>query len=487
MKRFLPLATLHSIFVFLLSLGLWNGCTPKTTTSIITDELKQEIDKDTIERLVRCITFDDLSGYERETAMTAYVLYKDQIKINRFEEALPLWRQAFQMAPASNGRVKYQFDDGVKLYKYLLEKEQDSQKKKLYVDSIYMLYEKRAYCFGDSAYVEGLKGFDGYYSFSNFFDTTTIFTWFTNHIDQLGLQSEYFVVNPFSKMLYDGVISGSIPRGKGLHYAKLIMDIVANGVQNCQEKQCETWSIIEAYAPVQMELLEGVDNFYDCAYYKDKYLNLYQKFPDSCDIINTAYSRLSLGGCDPQGSALKELAEVKKLKCYVAPEAPGLVRQGYDAYQEGKYKIAVQKFELFAQDAKDPEVKAKYYLLISKIYYGDLKNFSKSRTYALKAADFKTNWGEPYMLIGKLYASSGPLCGSGTGWDSQIVTWVAIDQFQYAKTIDPSLTSEANKWITQYSQYMPKTEDLFFRSIKKGSRYFVPCWIQEETTVRTSD
>ena len=26
-----------------------------------------------------------------------------------------------------------------------------------------------------------------------------------------------------------------------------------------------------------------------------------------------------------------------------------------------------------------------------------------------------------------------------------------------------------------------------FRNIKKGSTYFVPCWIQEETKVRTSD
>jgi hypothetical protein len=56
-----------------------------------------------------------------------------------------------------------------------------------------------------------------------------------------------------------------------------------------------------------------------------------------------------------------------------------------------------------------------------------------------------------------------------------------------AKSVDPSFTSEANKWISRYSQYMPKKEDLFFRGIKEGAKYFVPCWIQEQTTARASD
>ena len=132
-------------------------------------------------------------------------------------------------------------------------------------------------------------------------------------------------------------------------------------------------------------------------------------------------------------------------------------------------------------------IKAKYNLLIAKIYYGDLKNFSKSRSKALEAASQKSNWGEPYILIGKLYASSGTLCGPGTGWDSQIVTWPAIDKFEYAKKIDPSVTTEANKWINRYWQYMPKKEDLFFRSLTAGSSFKVRCWINETTTIRTSD
>ena len=91
------------------------------------------------------------------------------------------------------------------------------------------------------------------------------------------------------------------------------------------------------------------------------------------------------------------------------------------------------------------------------------------------------------MLIGKLYASSGPLCGPGRGWDSQIVTWPAIDKWQYAKSIDPSVAEESDKLVRQYWQYMPKKEDIFFRQIAAGSSVRVGCWIQENTTVRTAD
>lgn len=462
-------------------------CTPKAAEEIVSPkEEPKEVIADNNQKSP-CATFDDLSGAEKENAMTSYVLYKDYVKASRFDEALPIWRVAYHLAPASNGRVKYQFDDGIKMYKNLFDKTTDAEQKKRYVDTIYQIYDKRIFCFGDEAYVNGLKAFDGYYFFQSYFDTTAIYKWFTSHIDVKGIKSEYFIVNPFSKMLYDGVVSGKIDKIEGLHYAKMVRKIVEHGLAHCKDAQCDTWEIINSYAPVQLELLEGIENFYDCEYYTDKYMPLFRAFPDSCDIVNTAFGRLSSGGCDAKGKDLTELAMVKSKKCYTAPESPGLARMGYDEYQKGNYKKAIQHFEDFAQESKDNEIKAKYYLLIAKIYYGDIKNFPKARTYARKAAENKGKWGEPYLLIGKLYASSGPLCGPGTGWDSQIVTWVAVDQFQYARAVDPSVTSEANKLIAQYSKYMPKKEDLFFRNIKSGSTYFIPCWIQEETKVRTSD
>jgi hypothetical protein len=116
-----------------------------------------------------------------------------------------------------------------------------------------------------------------------------------------------------------------------------------------------------------------------------------------------------------------------------------------------------------------------------------LKNFSQSRAYALKAAEVRPDWGEPYIVIGRLYASSGPLCGPGRGWDSQIVVWPAIDAWNQAKAVDPSVRDEANKWINRYAQFMPTKEDVFIRNLQAGQSFYVGCWIQRSTRIRTAD
>ena len=99
----------------------------------------------------------------------------------------------------------------------------------------------------------------------------------------------------------------------------------------------------------------------------------------------------------------------------------------YEALQNAQYQQAIQCFSDKINASGDPMEQAKYALLVAKIYYTHLKDFPSAREWAEKAAGYRSGWGEPYLLIGKLYASSGPKCGSGRGWNSQVVTWPAID------------------------------------------------------------
>ena len=108
----------------------------------------------------------------------------------------------------------------------------------------------------------------------------------------------------------------------------------------------------------------------------------------------------------------------------------------------------------------------------------------KARTYALKAAELNPGWGKPYIFIGELYASSGPLCGSGRGWNSQVVTWAATDVWQKAKDIDPSVAAEADKNINNYAQYYPMKNEGFMKGIMQGQSYKIGCWIGTTTKAR---
>ncbi len=472
-------------YIVLLLTFLVFACSPKTAPEPVVVEEKPTIPTKQ-EPENPCITFGDLSGTDRDEVETAYVLYKDLVKEKKYKEAFPLWEKAYYGAPASNGRVKYQFDDGVAIYTAMYKDEKDAAKKAIYVDSVMSIYNKRMECFGDEAYIQGRIAFDYYYTFPGTVSDDEIYNKFKMNFDVNGKKADYFVVNPFTKILSDRIIANEVSYEEGRKYAKLISQTVEYGLKNCKGVLCESWAIINDYAPARLESLEGIDGFYDCEYYADKYYSRFENDPTNCDMINLVGRRLKRGGCLESDERLIAVTNAYKEHCYQAPEL-GDVGKGNEAYRNGRYKEAIAFYTTHISKISDANEKAKFEHRISQIYYGDLKNFPKSRTHALNAAGHRANWGEPFMLIGKLYASSGPLCGSGRGWNSQVVTWAAIDKFQHAKKIDPSVAAEANKWIKQYSQYMPKKEDIFQRRIKAGDTFKVPCWIQENTIVRTAD
>lgn len=470
---------IFSVFIFMFS-----ACTPKTTETVVEKS-------ETVEEVVRpeepenpCMTLNKLSGYDREQVETAYVLYKDLVKMKKFKEAYPLWKKAYYGAPAANGSIKYQFEDGIKIYKSFYENTSDVQLKKTYADTIMMIYDKRVECFGDEEYVAGRKAFDYYYFFNDQVSEDEIYGLFKKAIDGKGEKTDYFVINPFTKILSDKIIKKEIELEEGRAYAKKIFSAIDYG--NASGKNKEAWKIINAYAPARLENLEGIEGMYDCDYYSEKYMAEYLANPQDCEVINKVYSRLRWGKCDADSEHVKTLRQAKTTNCYTPPPPPGLLTQAYDAYSEGRYNEAIGFFDQFVEKTDDPAKKFKYTMLVSKIYFRDIKNFPKSRKYAEKAATFNPESGEPYLLIGNLYASSGPLCGPGTGWDSQVVTWPAIDMWQKAKS-DPNTKEEASKMIRTYTQYMPKKEDIFQRTIKAGSSFKVGCWINRTTTVRTAD
>lgn len=461
------------------------ACTPKTVEKVT--EVEKPVEKPK-ESLINnpCTMLSDLSGAAKEEAEEAYVLYRDYIKSKEYDTALELWQKAYYAAPAANGRIKYQFDDGIKIYKYMYEQTNDKTLKKTYHDTIMSIYDKRNECYPEPGYVEGRKAFDKYYYYSAVADPDEAYSLFKKALDLKGEKADYFVINPMTGMIAEKLINEEIPIDEGKKYVNILQDAIKYGNANCGTK-CQAWEVINSYAPARLENLEGIKGLYDCSYYQDKYLPLLAANPTDCEVIGKVYGRLLWGECDPNGDAIAQAKTAKETHCYTPPPPPGPLRQAFDAYEQGRYVESVKLFEDFVNLTDDTEKKAKYTLLIAKIYYGDLKKFTKARKYALDAAKFRSNWGEPYLLIGKLYASSGPLCGPGTGFDSQIVTWPAIDKFEYAKNIDPSVAAEASKLIARYKQYMPTKEDIFFRQLKAGNTFTVPCWIQEKTTIRTVD
>lgn len=476
-----------SLLAFLIML-LIAACTPKVTQQIPEAPAKEEtaasasvLDED----LSPCGKFSDATS--PSDAETAHVLYRDFLKNKNWTEAFAYWQKAYEMAPAADGKRDYHFLDGIKLYEQKIKTETDTDKRLEYIQNIFDLYTEATKCYPDKASMyKGLKAFKLYYSYRDQATDMEIYQQFKEVIDTEGEETADFVINPFTALMTDLYLAEKIPMTEAQTYAQKISQAIDYGTENCKtSKACDRWDIVEGYAPVRLEEMEGVDGFYDCDYYKNKYLAELEANPDSCELIATVYSRLKWGKCAETDPVLVNL-KPQVLKCYPPepPSSPTVYCK--NLLQDGDYKSAISCYEEKAEVSTDTEKKAQYYLTIAKIYYAHLKSFSKARTYARYALDNKPNWGAPRILIGKLYASSGPLCGPGRGFDSQIVTWPAIDEWNKAKR-DPEAAAEARKLINRYSQFMPSKEDIFIRNLKVGDTYKVPCWIQQNTTIRTAD
>jgi tetratricopeptide (TPR) repeat protein len=448
------------------------------------DSHKIEILNAAVAQGTPCTTLDQLEPEVRSNTEDAFTLYRDQIRFKNYADALPLWKVAYYNAPGANGQVTYHFDDGIKIYDHFYKNESDEERKAALVDTIMMIYDKRIDCFGDDGTITARKAFNSYYYYRNYVDEDQIFDMFRKVIEMKGNNADYFMINPFTKLLYDKVLAEEVEIDIARDLTYQIFDAINYGLETCEGQYCEAWDIINEYSPNLLGGLEGIRGYYDCEYYMDKYYEQFLMDSTDCDNVTEVYLKMRWAACDSADARMVLLRTSKDKQCYIPPPPPGPLKLAYSALNDGFFQEAIDHFNTFIEQTDDPENKAEKLLLISKIYYAHIKNFAAARQYALRAAEHKPNWGEPFMLIGKLYASSGPLCGPGRGWDSQIVTWPAIDKFEYAKRIDPNVTKEANEWIKKYEIYMPSVEDIFQRQMEKGQKFRVGCWIQENTMIR---
>jgi tetratricopeptide (TPR) repeat protein len=161
------------------------------------------------------------------------------------------------------------------------------------------------------------------------------------------------------------------------------------------------------------------------------------------------------------------------------------------AYSLGRVYMAKgdanKAVQFYKQAITHPDVtqedKIKYCLDIATIYLQKLNNIGQAITYVRQVLSIAPNNGEAYMLMGNIWA--GQKCGDND-IAKKAVFWVAVDYFNKAKSADPSLAEDANKFINSYSQYFPMQQDAFFYDLQDGDTYTVSCnGLTEQTRVRT--
>ena len=153
---------------------------------------------------------------------------------------------------------------------------------------------------------------------------------------------------------------------------------------------------------------------------------------------------------------------------------------GIKFFKDKKYSDAATFFEQATKtDNNDRKYRAYRNL---GMCYENMGSLSRARDIYRRAAQVDPTNGEPYLLIGMLYAGSSKQFSGEI--ESGAVYWAAVDKCVKAKQLDPSCAEKANALIRAYSAAFPTMEKIFFNDYNEGQSFQVGGWIGETTTIR---
>lgn len=420
----------------------------------------------------------------------AHVLYRQFVKAGDYDKAYEFWKKAYEGAPAADGKRASHFVDGRAIYIHKFKGTSDPAEKTKYADLILGLFDQQMQCYpNEKALTLGLKVYEMFYTLNSPYDQNKRVC--EEAVAAGGNNTSYAVFQPYASISVWQYQNKQMQaeEARGI-YDKL------NAIADYNIQNNKSYS---AYYQQAKDAMNGTfaqieDQIFDCNYFKAKHEPDYRKNENDSEVLKFIYNKLVSKGCpeaDPLVQELKVRYEkivaeenAAKLATYYA-ENPG--DHGIALFKEGKYTEALEKFEQGITKEKaggnDSEKLANYYFYMASVEFRQLNRYSAAREDARTAARLKPGWGQPYMLIGDMYAQTSSSCGSDA-FDASLAILAAIDKWSYAKSIDGSVASEANSKIGRYNNYYPDKGEAFMRKINEGDSVPVPCWIGETVRVR---
>jgi len=441
-----------------------------------------------------------------DKAKEQHVIYRDQFKMQNYAEAFKYWEGLFEHVQMPAEAPKRHFEDGITMYQDMLSKEADETKKAELMTSMIGLYDQMRTCTEESMYDYAYQGYYMYFYGADYQQTLDVL----NKAMEMGGQETpdmvFFPMVNICVWFFSNELEGYDADFMVELHAKL-KEIADHNIANnpdaaAVDRYKQAWqSVVDAYEPY-------IDLIFGCGYYVDKYKPQFAPLPKDYDTREKLDANLP---------AIEEIMKILMEKCEKGEPFYQEVWAIYNPMKElsdsfrfedsfatlsalekatwrekqGRVEEANKYYEEALDDASvDAEKKAD---IAYKLAYAEYQkgSYSSARSFCRKSLEFRPGWGDPHLLIGNMYASSGSRCdtdasdGQGQGFEAQVVVWAAMDEWNKAAK-DPNTASRANGQISKYKAFMPSKKDLFSRGISEGTSYKIGCWINVTTTVRAA-
>ncbi|RLD72726.1 MAG: hypothetical protein DRJ29_04310 [Bacteroidetes bacterium] len=398
-------------------------------------------------------------------------LYREFFKHNNYKDAIQPWRQVFGECPAASERM---YVSGITMYRKSIESSSSQERKEQLIDTMLLIYDRRIEYFGGGGKKGNILGRKG--------------------IDLLRYRrSDIEAVNEAY-----GYLKSSIEMEKNKSRDAVMITFISASITLNQKGKIDDGQVIEDY----FMATEIIDKLFDkSSRWKRAKASIDDNMLKSgiltCDALNGYY--------EPQFEANKTDTEFlqKVIKFY---DASGCDRadlyvsaseQMYridpgpeSAHQLGILFIAKSDFNkaatylqmAVAGEGIDDETRAEWYYELTVVTLAN-KDYCGAITWAREAIIRKPNYGKAYIALGDAMIASRD--NLGDDFEKRTAFWVAADKYAKAKSVDPSVASNANKKLNDYKAQYPNHEEVFFRDLKDGDSYQVKGCINEYTTVRS--
>lgn len=405
-------------------------------------------------------------------------IFEQFYKQDDYKSALKPWTIEYTKYPKSSENIYIQ---GIKMYEDMISKASEAEKEAL-LNKILEIYDKRIQYFGSEGYNLGRKATIYLkHKLSQADQMTdeqkkevykTGYQWLESSVDKQGNEAEAAVLlllNRATALLFK---TGEFKAEKVMAvYDKTSIIVDANLAKTPEDDNYE-----KAKAGINRAFVES--GAVTCEVLVTLYQTEFAKNSNDLPILKKINYMLNREDC----SNSKLYADVAEKLYKLEPTSQSAFSMARLFLKRNNTAKAIKYYEEAINTEKDKYEKANYCYELALVIYGQ-KDYPRVRNYALQAISLNQEWGKPYILIGKIYAASAKSIGE-SDLQQRMVYCLAVDQFIKAKAVDPEIAAEANKEITQYSQYFPGKEDAFFESIKAGSTFKVGGWINESTIVR---
>lgn len=395
-------------------------------------------------------------------------VYYEFYKNKNYADAYKGWSFAFRNCKEVSKSI---YIHGTRIMDFKIKEATDKAAKEAYIDTLMMIYDQRLKYFpGKEGFVIGQKGIDVYKYRRDQLDTA--FHLLEQSVELDGKEASSAVLTYYFQVAIKLFEKEKLDKERMIGIYEKASAAIAYNIENIENEKKRSYyekaseNMETLFAPVAS--CEDLAELYEMRFTEHK---------DDQDWLAGATKMLDKKDC----SGLPIYNKLATRSYELNPSAPAAAALARTALSKNDYSGAISYFRKAIELSESQDDKAASYYGIAAVQY-KLKQYASAKASALSAANARPNWGEPYLLIGNMYAEDAGKCGSND-FERKAVYWAAIEKFQYAKKIDSSVADKANKAIAAYEARTPDKTLAFQYGYLDKKTYKVECWINETVNI----